>query len=179
MVLKFKTTIAVTAGTEQLLNDEGDCRVNGSLLRETSVLPLRSQMTTHYDHPYRMIVGSKWSLVPNDSHIIAGRICSRLPISGTLANIRHQTSDWSDIGNQTTDIIHQGSDTGHRASDIGHEKSELADMNSQILDIRHQKSDISHQTSYFWHQTSNIRHQTSEIRHLTSDIRRQTTDIRH
>ena len=59
MVLKFKTTITVTAGTEQLLNDEGDCRDNGSLLRETSVLPLRSQMTTHYDHPYRMIVGSK------------------------------------------------------------------------------------------------------------------------
>ena len=43
MELKFKTTIAVTAGTEHLLNDEGDCRDNGSLLRETSVLPLRSQ----------------------------------------------------------------------------------------------------------------------------------------
>ena len=165
MVLKFKTTIAVTAGTEQLLNDEGDCRDNGSLLRETSVLPLRSQMTTHYDHPYRMIVGSKWSLVPNDSPIIAGPICSRLSITRTLANIRHQTSDWSDIGNQTTDIIHQGSDTGHRASDIGHEKSELAD--------------IRHKTSEVWHLTSNIIHLTPDIKHPTSNIRNQTSDIGH
>ena len=172
MVLKFKTTIAVTAGTEQLLNDEGDCRDNGSLLRETSVLPLRSQMTTHYDHPYRMIVGSKWSLVPNDSPIIAGPICSRLPITRTLANIRHQTSD-----DRTSEIRQQTSYIRDRTRDIEHQTLDMRNQNSQTLDIRHQKSDISHQTSYIWHQTSNIRHQTSEIRHLTSDIRRQTTDI--
>ena len=191
MVLKFKTTIEVTAGTEQLLNDEGDCRDNGSLLRETSVLPLRSQMTTHYDHPYRMIVGSKWSLVPNDSPIIAGPICSRLSITRTLANIRHQTSDWSDIGNQTTDIIHQGSDTGHRASDIGHEKSELADIRHKTSEVWHLTSDIihltpdiKHQKSDIWHRTSDVRRLTSDIRglttkHQTSDIRNMTSDIRY
>ena len=59
MVLYFKTTIAVTAGTEQLFPDGNDCRDNGSLLREISVLPLRSHMTKLYDHPYRMIVVSK------------------------------------------------------------------------------------------------------------------------